>query len=598
MIDFDEILLEVGQFGRYQKLLLVFVVLPATLPGGFHGFSQIFTVGVPGDYWCRLPPSFNISELHTILPNNQSSNRWWIPNVRNAETGNITHSRCSMYDLDRLDSPTYRHLQQSNKLENAEHFQNATFPTVPCTSGWEYDRSVYQSTLVMDWNLICDKEDFPTWSLFINTVGTLLGCLLFGFLSDRIGRKKAFFLAAIIQLASGIATAFSPNFTFFCIARFISGLTVIPVYLIPLIMGLELVGPSKRAAVGTTISFFYSLGVVGVAVVAYFVRPWFEFQLAVTLPFTFFIADWWLLPESPRWLMARGRTDEMLAIVRRIIKMNKPDLPENYLEILRSKIEASVDLEATTRKYTLVDLFRTPNLRKNSILIVFITFSGFAVYNGMNFFVPYLGGDDYVGFLLAALVELPSYFLLYFTLNPLGRRGTLMISLEIGGIFCIAAALTPLTHQKTTIVLFLISKFAITISFFVTDLIASEIFPTVVRGSGGFLAQTVSTLGLCVCPLITSVAKHYPWLPLVAFAVLAILGGFATLLLPETANQLLPETMDEGEEFGKHRTLRDILRVLPQRGQLIATKPCADNLWQPESEENHSHHQHSGSWKL
>ena len=196
----------------------------------------------------------------------------------------------------------------------------------------------------------------------------------------------------------------------------------------------------------------------------------------------------------------------------------------------------------------------------------------------MNFFVPYLGGDDYVGFLLAALVELPSYFLLYFTLNPLGRRGTLMLSLEIGGIFCIAAALTPAAHETTTIILFLISKFAITISFFVTDLMASEIFPTVVRGSGGFLAQTVSTVGLCVCPLITSVAAHYPWLPLVVFAVLAILGGFATLLLPETANQLLPETMEEGEQFGKGRTLRDVIRILPERQLLIREKDALSSI--------------------
>ena len=41
MLDFDIILQDIGEFGRYQKLLLIFVVLPATLPGGFHGFSQV-----------------------------------------------------------------------------------------------------------------------------------------------------------------------------------------------------------------------------------------------------------------------------------------------------------------------------------------------------------------------------------------------------------------------------------------------------------------------------------------------------------------------------------------------------------------------------
>ena len=293
-------------------------------------------MGIPGDYWCRLPNSFNQSDYTMLLSTTQTDDRWWIPEVKSAKTGNYSYSRCLMFDFDRLNITSHHNFQ-----ENTE-----SLPTVPCTHGYDYDRSVYQDTLVTEWNLVCDKEDLPTWSLFINTVGTLIGCLLFGFLSDRIGRKKAFFSAAMIQLASGIATAFSPNYPLFCLARFINGLTVIPVYLIPLIMGLELVGPSKRAAVGTTVSFFYSLGVVGVAVVAYFVRPWFEFQLAVTLPFTFFVAYWWLLPESPRWLMARGRIDEMLGIVKRIIKVNKPDLPENYLEVLRAKCEAAVDPES------------------------------------------------------------------------------------------------------------------------------------------------------------------------------------------------------------------------------------------------------------
>ena len=54
-----------------------------------------------------------------------------------------------------------------------------------------------------------------------------------------------------------------------------------------------------RAPVGTTLQLSYTLGVVGLAGVAYAVRNWIHFQLAVTLPFTFLLAYWWILPESP-----------------------------------------------------------------------------------------------------------------------------------------------------------------------------------------------------------------------------------------------------------------------------------------------------------
>lgn len=53
--DFDDLLPYVGEFGRYQKILVWLICLPACIPCGFHAFNQLFMAGVP-DHWCKAPP--------------------------------------------------------------------------------------------------------------------------------------------------------------------------------------------------------------------------------------------------------------------------------------------------------------------------------------------------------------------------------------------------------------------------------------------------------------------------------------------------------------------------------------------------------------
>ncbi|PSN48027.1 Carcinine transporter [Blattella germanica] len=53
-MDLDDLLPQVGEFGRYQKLLVWLVCLPACVPCGFCAFNQLFMADVP-DHWCRIP---------------------------------------------------------------------------------------------------------------------------------------------------------------------------------------------------------------------------------------------------------------------------------------------------------------------------------------------------------------------------------------------------------------------------------------------------------------------------------------------------------------------------------------------------------------
>lgn len=63
-LDLDDLLPVLGEFGRYQKLLLWFICLPACIPCGFCAFNQLFMTDSPDDYWCNVPQLsvFNLTD--------------------------------------------------------------------------------------------------------------------------------------------------------------------------------------------------------------------------------------------------------------------------------------------------------------------------------------------------------------------------------------------------------------------------------------------------------------------------------------------------------------------------------------------------------
>lgn len=62
-MDLDNLLPDIGDFGRYQKLLLWLICLPACIPCGFCAFNQLFMTDAPDDYWCFVPELQNLSMI-------------------------------------------------------------------------------------------------------------------------------------------------------------------------------------------------------------------------------------------------------------------------------------------------------------------------------------------------------------------------------------------------------------------------------------------------------------------------------------------------------------------------------------------------------
>lgn len=202
-------------------------------------------------------------------------------------------------------------------------------------------------------------------------------------------------------------------------------------------------------------------------------------------------------------------------------------------------------------------------MRLKTLLITLNWFANETVYLGLSYYGPSLGSNQFVSFFLSSLVELPSYLLCWLVMDRWGRRWPLCLLMIVGGCSCVITVLLPEDSVDETLVLFLISKSMISASFLIIYPFAGELYPTQVRGVGIGTSSYIGGIGMIVIPFITYLGKDNLRMPLVIMGMVAVFGGITGLRLPETLHYRLPQTLEEGEEFGKDWKWEDCLRCVP-----------------------------------
>lgn len=165
-----------------------------------------------------------------------------------------------------------------------------------------------------------------------------------------------------------------------------------------------------------------------------------------------------------------------------------------------------------------------------------------------NFF-----SDPYLNFLLVALVEVPGYTLSYISMQKLGRRPSVAISLVIGGLSCILDPFVPTSIVWLDIGLFLVGKLGATCAFGTIYLYTSELYPTSIRTRGVGISSMFGRIGAIVSPYIASLQSTSYWLPMAIFGGCTVLSGCLVCFLPETLGRELPETLAEAMAMNRNQ---------------------------------------------
>ncbi|VDM84747.1 unnamed protein product, partial [Strongylus vulgaris] len=180
--------------------------------------------------------------------------------------------------------------------------------------------------------------------------GHMTGSLLSGMISDKFGRKRVFYLAIVTQISCGMLMSIAPTWWLFALFKFGTGISHPGVYAVAIVLGTELVGPKYRGIVSVGTATFIALGELLLVLMAYFISDYRVLQAAIALPSLCLLSYWWLVPESIRWLVVKGRFMEADRVLRKATQINR----STWEQLEKNQIGSN---QST---YTILDLMRTP----------------------------------------------------------------------------------------------------------------------------------------------------------------------------------------------------------------------------------------------
>ncbi|XP_053396544.1 organic cation transporter protein-like [Mercenaria mercenaria] len=534
MTTFDDILKEIGEFGPYQKRVYTLLCFPSFILSALL-VVQVFLLGTP-DHRCKLPDYANDTFESQGEIHDQYVHSWIPPD----DSGEHTYDRC--------------HLYANNHTEN-----NST-TKLKCTE-WVYDETVYKRTFAKKLDMVCDDAIKIPNAQMIFFFGVLFGSFVYGQMSDIIGRRKTLYISILVQLGSSLGLVGMYEYIGFCILMFIMGGATLGVYMTSYVIGMELVGPSKRLWTGTVAALFLTTGQLYLVLMVYLIKDWKYFTLAVAIPGCLFLPYYWIIPESCRWLLSKDRKDEALIILRKVAKSNKAQLNEKVVD----------ELQPPQKEGRVWHLFSDRLLGRWSLIIFFNWFVCSMSYYGVVLNTGNLGGDLFFNFVLLTIAEYPGKILDMLLLDRIGRKRLYVGYLFVGGIACITT-IWPIVDGSdelhyVLIALAMIGKLCITGAFGAVYVLSAEIFPTVVRNAGMGSSSAVARIGSMIAPYIAKSADLVSGargksIPLTAFGVSMFIAALLALFLPETLNRELPETIAD-----VHNLKRNVYEETMEKGQ-------------------------------
>jgi len=167
------------------------------------------------------------------------------------------------------------------------------------------------------------NEYWAGFATGVLAIGAIIGCLIAGSVSDKYGRRRGLLTAAAIFGLSSIAMAFSPSRDTFIFSRCMAGIGVGMASMLSPMYIAEISPAHLRGRMVATNQLTIVIGILVTNIVNYSLRnvgndAWrWMFGLGVLPSALFFIGAWWL-PESPRWLVRAGRSDQAIAVLERI----------------------------------------------------------------------------------------------------------------------------------------------------------------------------------------------------------------------------------------------------------------------------------------
>ncbi|CAF4956220.1 unnamed protein product [Pieris macdunnoughi] len=512
----DEVWRILGPFGKYTVVNYAFLLFPCYLAGIYGSVFNFEAMDI--NYRCAIPEC-------------EYENSTWIEYAIPKQ--NNKFDKCRRYD----------YFNESNTCDQLSFNRSSIFK---CK---EYVYS-NEDSVVKDFNLGC--QDWKR--TLIGTMycaGFLIALPLTGVLSDKYGRVKSMAVASAMYAIFGTLRSFSTSYEMLIIFEFLETATGAATYSTAFVFGMELVRPDGRVFGNTLMNFAFILGSMSLSLLAWVLQNWRLMLRIVYAPAFLVLSYLFILNESPRWLLSKGRCEEALSILKKAENMNKVTIPEHLLASLKATAkydESSINEMKFGTVFTKVVKSRTMLLRLVLCCYLWITCS-FAYY-GLSINSVSLAGNKYLNYTFVAFIEIPANVFCYVVLTKYGRKRVLVTMYALGGIFCIGLTLIA-RDSLWSLFIYLAGKFAITVAYSTVYVTASEIFPTNARQSLLAICSTTGRAGATMAPLSPLLALYNDNLPTIIFGSLALLASLLSLTIPETDHVTLPDSVKEAKKIAQ-----------------------------------------------
>jgi putative MFS transporter len=361
--------------------------------------------------------------------------------------------------------------------------------------------------------------------------GLFLGTLAQGEFTDRFGRKTVYQFNLLLYGLATIAAAFSPNYVWLAVLRFIAGIGLGAEQ--PLcfayageysprnirgrfIAGVQMIGGAWSWPLSTlfALGFRDTLGWRGI---------WIVIGICALVVFLFRFS----LPESPRWLATHGQGDRAIDLLKR---MGIPG-PQEPL---------TTGAASNTHSDPIGVVFRLYRGRVIAAMVCFVAFFGVAL--GLGTWLPNMMADrgmtitKSLTYTFGMTLAFPCASLcMMYALDRFGRKPTAIVSFILAGAF--AVAFVHATSDTMLLAVGFCMIFFIQLAGNSMQIFASEVFPTNARASGFGLAQAAGRLGTAfIIPAILWIQTSYGiGAVFVSVAIVLVIAAFTVKLLgPES----------------------------------------------------------------
>ncbi|XP_035218498.1 solute carrier family 22 member 8-like isoform X1 [Stegodyphus dumicola] len=529
----DRVLLMVDTPGRYH-FLIAFLLCCMQFPVSFSGHLLTFYTATP-KHRCRAESNltFGDYDLRPIITVN----------------GRRQYSACELYSDPR------------------DHSKG----TKACDDGWEFQVRNGESTVVTEWELVCEYEALAALLPYLATVAAMIGALATGILADKYGRKYVLVLSLLFHTSFGVFLHFLPLFGIFATVFSLQAFLIAGVQCTSYLLLIENLPTTWHSKAALAVAIFHCLGELILATLAWLIRHWRYLQLIISAPGVVVFGYFWLLPRSLAWLVVENRQHSAQIQLARFT--NEPTsslLPSLRMQILKScRVAVSTPCGYAAR-HSYETIICSSRLRTFAFTQYYIWFVVSLVSKCTAEEIPALRDNPYSRLFVHGVLELSFVILIHLASTSVGLKLTQATSLSISGICCMFAAIV--NHQIVQMrfrfvterglhhfapVFALLGKSIANASFLTLYMYAIKTFPTGVRGLGLSSCMFWGEVAHLFVPHFDTLHSHSRFQILAIAGALSFVAGILTSwLLPDCTDRPLA-TIAEEVEIGQTKIIND-----------------------------------------